>query len=100
MDLQTKTFRIQGEAGERALNDFLAGKIVRHWATSYSPSSDPPPSNTDAGRGIVLFAKKMRMTDPRSNRRHEQTTPPLRRTQDGRAPRALDRNQERPVREK
>ena len=38
MDLQIKTFRIQSESDERALNEFLVGKYVRHWATDYTPA--------------------------------------------------------------
>ena len=38
MDLHVKTFRIQSESDERALNDFLVGKYVRHWQTTFVPT--------------------------------------------------------------
>ena len=38
-DLQIKTFRIHNEADEQAVNEFLTGKMVRHWSTTFSPDS-------------------------------------------------------------
>lgn len=39
MSVRIKTFRIENESAEAALNEYLQNKIVRHWATSYTESS-------------------------------------------------------------
>jgi len=81
MDLQIKTFRIQSEADERALNEFLVGKFIRHWGTSYTPAGGGVidavthalggAATTDtATSGVwnVLLAYEIRQnTEPRQN---------------------------------
>jgi superfamily II DNA helicase RecQ len=58
MDVKIKTFRIESPTDEQALNEFLAGKIVRHWGTSYEHTG---------GSGIwnVMIAYEMRMNEPK-----------------------------------
>jgi superfamily II DNA helicase RecQ len=58
MDVKIKTFRIQSQADEQALNDFLAGKIVRHWGTSYDHSDGTASWN-------VMIAYEVRMNEPK-----------------------------------
>ena len=99
MDLQIKTFRIQGEADEQALNQFLAGKIVRHWDTTLTPASgaDSP------GGWNVFIAYEIRQNEARAGGQSRQDAPALRRagTQDGRRNDApQDRREPKPVREK
>jgi len=36
MALRVKTFRLNDDASEQALNDFLQNKMVRHWSAEYS----------------------------------------------------------------
>ncbi len=50
-DLQIKTFQIQNSADEQSVNEFLAGKTVRHWSASFAPASALPASD---GSPIVL----------------------------------------------
>jgi len=38
-DLQIKTFQLQNSSDEQSLNEFLAGKVVRHWETSFTPAA-------------------------------------------------------------
>src|SRR5579885_2980297 len=58
MDVKIKTFRIQSSSDEQALNEFLAGKIVRHWGTQYDASGD--------GTWNVMLAYEVRMNENRS----------------------------------
>lgn len=50
-DLQVKTFQIHTSADEQAVNEFLAGKVVRHWSASFSPASSQPAAD---GSPLVL----------------------------------------------
>jgi hypothetical protein len=50
-DLQIKTFQIQNASDEHAVNEFLAGKTVRHWSASFAPSNSLPSAD---GTPIVL----------------------------------------------
>ena len=78
MDLKIKTFHIHSAEDERALNEFLAGKFIRHWATSFTPSgtgaithaiSGSGPSNGNSGVWNVLVAYEERQNnEPRLNR--------------------------------
>jgi superfamily II DNA helicase RecQ len=93
MDVKIKTFRIQSQADEQVLNEFLAGKIVRHWGTSYEHAD---------GSGIwnVMIAYEVRMNEPR------QTGDRPRREQNGNHNNHTNNHQmksrtpERPAREK
>jgi superfamily II DNA helicase RecQ len=58
MDVKIKTFRIESPADEQALNEFLAGKIVRHWGTSYEHANG-------AGIWNVMIAFEVRMNEPK-----------------------------------
>src|ERR1035437_7260657 len=40
MDVKIKTFRIESSADEQSLNEFLNGKIIRHWGTTYEASAE------------------------------------------------------------
>ncbi len=50
-DIQIKTFQIQNDADEQSVNEFLAGKTVRHWSASFAPATSLPSSD---GTPIVL----------------------------------------------
>jgi hypothetical protein len=50
-DLQIKTFQIQNSTDEQAVNEFLAGKTVRHWSASFAPGNTLPSVD---GSPIVL----------------------------------------------
>ena len=50
-DLQIKTFQIQNDTDEQSVNEFLAGKNVRHWSASFAPASSLPSAD---GTPIVL----------------------------------------------
>lgn len=63
MDVKIKTFRIQSSSDEQALNEFLAGKIVRHWGTSYD-------HNSDGGTWNVMIAYEVRMNEPKHGDRY------------------------------
>src|ERR1051325_2963805 len=58
MDVKIKTFRIESPSDEQALNEFLAGKIVRHWGTSYE-------HNNGSGIWNVMIAYELRMNEPK-----------------------------------
>jgi superfamily II DNA helicase RecQ len=58
MDVKIKTFRIQSSADEQALNEFLNGKIVRHWGTTYDPAPE-------GGSWNVFLAYEIRMNENR-----------------------------------
>jgi superfamily II DNA helicase RecQ len=58
MDVKIKTFRIQSATDEQALNEFLAGKIVRHWGTSYEHGGE-------SGVWNVMIAYELRLNEPR-----------------------------------
>ncbi len=103
MDLQIKTFRIQSEADERALNEFLVGKIVRHWDTTLSASS----GEDSASAWNVFLAYEIRMngddrqSGARNSRQDHAAAPQARRTRDARRNDApQERREARPVREK
>jgi superfamily II DNA helicase RecQ len=119
MDLQIKTFRIHSAEDERALNAFLAGKIVRHWATSFSHpaaagitgaihealssvAGEEGSALPSRGAWDVFIAYEIRMSEARPSQRQEREAPALqRRGQDTRPnARPLERNPERPAREK
>jgi HRDC domain len=50
-DLQIKTFQIQNDTDEQSVNEFLAGKNVRHWSASFAPATSLPSAD---GSPIVL----------------------------------------------
>jgi superfamily II DNA helicase RecQ len=50
-DLHIKTFQIQNDTDEQAVNEFLAGKSVRHWSASFAPATSLPSAD---GTPIVL----------------------------------------------
>jgi hypothetical protein len=50
-DIQIKTFQIQNDTDEQSVNEFLAGKTVRHWSASFAPSNSLPSAD---GSPIVL----------------------------------------------
>jgi hypothetical protein len=50
-DIQIKTFQIQNDTDEQSVNEFLAGKTVRHWSASFAPASSLPSAD---GSPIVL----------------------------------------------
>ncbi len=50
-DLQIKTFQIQNDTDEQSVNEFLAGKTVRHWSASFAPANSLPSAD---GSPIVL----------------------------------------------
>ncbi len=50
-DLQIKTFQIQNDTDEQAVNEFLTGKNVRHWSASFAPANSLPSAD---GSPIVL----------------------------------------------
>lgn len=54
MDIKIKTFRIQSAEDEQSLNDFLAGKIVRHWGTTF-----------DGGAWNVFLGYEIRVNENR-----------------------------------
>ncbi|MDP4200044.1 MAG: HRDC domain-containing protein [Bacteroidota bacterium] len=58
MDVKIKTFRIQSSADEQTLNDFLTGKIVRHWSTTYEQSPE-------GGVWNVFLGYEIRMNENR-----------------------------------
>jgi len=89
-DLQVKTFRIRDEAGERSLNEFLAGKVVRHWSATFAPDAAASPSiaqaigevlksggssdseeHSDTGTWNVFIAYELRMNEPRHDRQEQ-----------------------------
>src|SRR5438093_1177009 len=87
MDVKIKTFRIQSATDEQALNEFLSGKIVRHWGTSYE--------HADGGVWNVMIAYEVRMNEPRhANER------PRREQNNNHNQQVRGRAPERPVREK
>ena len=69
MDVQIKTFRLQNAGDEQSLNDFLNGKIIRHWATSWTPADV---AGTD-GTWHVIVAYEIRMAEARQGARNEQS---------------------------
>ncbi len=59
MDVKIKTFRILSSADEQALNEFLNGKIVRHWGTTYETTAE-------GGSWNVFLAYEIRMNENRN----------------------------------
>jgi hypothetical protein len=59
-DIQIKTFQLQNASDEQSLNEFLTGKIVRHWETSFTPA-------VAEGAGVwnVFVAFEIRQKDER-----------------------------------
>lgn len=39
MDVQIKTFRLSNDTDEKALNNFLHNKVIRHWSTTFVPGT-------------------------------------------------------------
>ncbi|HEY3875478.1 MAG TPA: HRDC domain-containing protein [Candidatus Kapabacteria bacterium] len=60
-DVQVKTFHIQSNSDEQAVNAFLAGKIVRHWSATFSPAISDSASGSPAGAWNVFVAYEHRM---------------------------------------
>ncbi|HET6402396.1 MAG TPA: HRDC domain-containing protein [Candidatus Kapabacteria bacterium] len=81
-DTRVRTFQIQNSADEEALNTFLAGKAVRHWAVNFTPSASLPSSDGSPlvlGVWNVFVAYNDRETDSRGGHdqqnRQERFTP-------------------------
>src|SRR5579883_749833 len=70
-DLLVKSFHIKDSSDEQAFNEFLAGKIVRHWSANYTPVP-----SSDGGTWNVFVAYEIRQhnTQPtgRDTQRHGQ----------------------------
>jgi superfamily II DNA helicase RecQ len=82
MDVQIKTFRISQESDEKALNDFLHNKVIRHWSTTFVPGTsgmvgaltsaitgNESGAVSDAGTWNVFVAFEERMSDGHTNQR-------------------------------
>ena len=80
-DTRVRTFQIQNSADEEALNTFLAGKAVRHWAVNFTPSASLPSSDGSPlvlGVWNVFVAYNDREPEARGHDqqgRHERFTP-------------------------
>jgi len=72
-DIQIKTFQLQNATDEQSLNEFLTGKIVRHWETSFTPAATE-------GNGVwnVFVAFEIRQKDerPAERERNNQSRQP------------------------
>ena len=72
-DLQIKTFLIRNEADERAMNEFLAGKVVRHWSTSFQETQGAAQADSP-GTWNVFVAFELRTDEPRAGRQEHTIT--------------------------
>jgi superfamily II DNA helicase RecQ len=58
MDVKIKTFRIQSPSDEQSLNEFLTGKIVRHWGAQHE-------STAEGGVWNLMIAYELRVNEVR-----------------------------------
>src|SRR5437660_864439 len=64
-DLHIKTFHIHNTADEQTLNEFLSGKIVRHWSAAFAPG----PQGQAAWN--IFVAYEIRMKEPNAGRENQ-----------------------------
>jgi hypothetical protein len=72
-DIQIKTFQLQNASDEQSLNEFLSGKIVRHWETSFTPSAT---EGTGAWNVFVAFEIRQKDERPAERERNNQSRQP------------------------
>lgn len=83
MDVQIKTFRIANDSDEKAFNDFLRNKVIRHWSTTFVPGTggmvgaltsaitgNESQAISEAGTWNVFVAFEERMSENHGNQRN------------------------------